>query len=156
MLVLGTFEHSLELEQALGVIEQNGIPRRHILVVSMDIDRENPWKTINKTRDMYNKAVEIGIAFATACSVIGTSIGFALTLGPVIWGLAAAIGGFILSFSLYVLIKKGTPMKLPGKLAEVTVIVQCTEDQVSLVRDTMWKYRALTVGQFQDPLRKNE
>lgn len=117
----------------------------------MDTDPKTPIQFISKSRDLYYKGIEVGIACATASSVIGTSIGFILAWGPVFWGLIAAFIGFTTGFGIYLLVKKGSHRHLPKKLPEITVIVQCPEDQSILVMETMWKYRVLTVGRAQEP-----
>lgn len=132
-------------------MEHSGISRNHILVVPMDTDPKTPIQFISKSRDLYYKGIEVGIACATASSVIGTSIGFILAWGPVFWGLIAAFIGFTTGFGIYLLVKKGSHRHLPKKLPEITVIVQCPEDQSILVMETMWKYRVLTVGRAQEP-----
>lgn len=151
MLIVGTFEHCLELEQVLAILEQSGIFRKHILVIPMDTEPKPPLKFKSKLRDLYSKAFEIGMACATGSAVIGTSLGFIWAWGPIFGGLLAALIGFILGFGLYVFVNRGTYRHLPKKLPEVTVIVQCTEDQGLLVMETMWQYRVLTVGQVLEP-----
>ena len=151
MLIIRTFEHSIELEQVLSVLKNSGIPSNHMLVVPMDTHPKTPVQFISKSRDLYSKGFEVGMACATASSVVGTSVGFILRLGPIFWGLTAAVIGFTFGFGLYILVKKGTHRHLPKKLPEVTVIVQCPEDHTTLVMDIMWKYRVLTVGQTPGP-----
>ncbi len=151
MLIVGTFEHSLELEQVLALLEQRGISRKHILAIPMDTEPKPPIKFIARLRDLHSKAIEVGMACATGSSVIGISLGFILTWGPIIWGLLAALIGFSIGFGIYVLINRGTYRHLPKKLPEVTVIVQCPEDQSMLVMEIMWQHRVLTVGQAPEP-----
>lgn len=151
MLVIGTFEHSIELEEALVVLEHNGISRNHILVVPMDTDSTPPSQYIGKSRDRLYKGTEVGMACATASSVIGISIGFVLTWGPIIWALIFALIGFAIAFGIFMLTNKDNHRHLPKKLPEITVIVQCLEDQSILVMETMWKYRVITVGRASEP-----
>lgn len=150
MLIIGTFEHSVELEQALVVLEHSGISRKYIMVVPMDIDPQNPTQFISNAHERYYKGIEVGIACATASSVIGTSVGFILAMGPVFWGLTAACVGFAIGFGIYLLVRKGSHRHLPKRLPEITVIVQCSKDQSILVMETMSRYRVLTVGQVRD------
>jgi hypothetical protein len=149
MLVIGTFEHSLELEQALAVIENNDISQEKIMVVCMDLNPGNSQLLIAKSQDFINKCIEVGMASATAIAVAGTSIGFILTWGPIFWGLAFGFIGFCLGFIVYFFIKKDNYRHVPKKLPEIVVIVQCFEEQSIFVSQTMWKFKALTVGKFQ-------
>jgi len=146
LLVFGTFKHSLELEQALADLEQNGISRKYIMVVQMDNDPRSPLQNIGKSRDRYYKGIEVAMACATASAVVGISIGFVLTWGPIWWALISALVGFTISFVIYLLANKNSHRHLPKKLPEVIVVVQCLEDQYTQVMDIMWKYRVLTVG----------
>lgn len=151
MLIIGTFENSIELEQALAVLEHHGISEKQMLVVPMDTDPIVPNQYIGRSRDVYYKSVEVGMAGATLASIFGASAGFALKWGPIFWGLIAAFTGFSTGFGIYFLINRGKHRRLPQKLPEVTVIVQCSEDQSALVKETMWHYRVLTVGQTASP-----
>ena len=150
MLIIGTFEHSIELELALAELEHNNISRNNILVVLMSIDQNTTTLSNNTSKDFYSKGIEIGIACATFGSVIGASVGFALAWGPVICGLLAALIGFFIAFGIYLFAKKATNRHLPKKLPEVTVVIKCLKDQSNLSMQTMWKYGALTVGQVID------
>lgn len=151
MLIIGTFEHSLELEQVLAVLEHNGIARKHMLVIPMDTEPTPPVRFITKARDFYTKGIEVGMACATGSAVIGTCVGFILPWGPIFVGLIAAAIGFTIAFGIYFLINKGTHRHLPKKLPEITIIVQCLEEQSILVMETMWEYRVLTVGRAPEP-----
>jgi hypothetical protein len=150
LLVIGTFEHSLELEQVLAVLEHNGIARKHMLVIPMDTEPTPPVRFITKTRDLYAKGFEVGIACATGSAVIGTSVGFVLPWGPIFTGLIAAAIGFAIAFGIYLHLNKGTHRHLPEKLPEITIIVQCLEEQSIFVMESMWKYRVLTVGRVPE------
>lgn len=91
------------------------------------------------------------MACATASSVIGISIGFVLRWGPILWALIFALIGFAIAFGIFMLTNKDNHRHLPKKLPEITVIVQCLEDQSILVMETMWKYRVITVGRASEP-----
>lgn len=145
-MIVGTFEHCVELEQALAVLEHMGIPQKSILVVPMDSDAEMGNRYIGKSRDRYYKGFEVGMAGASGCSVIGMSIGLILKLGPVFWGLLFGFIAFWIGFTVYLLLNKDNSRHLPKKLPEVTVIVQTGKEKSEVVMETFWKYRALTVG----------
>lgn len=151
MLIIGTFEHSLELEQALDVLEHNGVAKKHTLVIPMDTEPTPPVRFITKTHDLHAKGFEVGVACATGCTVIGTSVGFALPWGPIFTGLTAAAIGFTTAFGIYLLINKGSHRHPPNKSPEITVIVQCLEEQSIMVMEILWEHRVLTVGQVPEP-----
>jgi len=141
MLLIGCFANTIELEQALAVIEQSGIERRHILAVGMDLLTEKPEDSKK------NDAVEVGTAWATACAVIGVAVGFRLAWGPIVWGLVGAAVGFCAGFCLQRLIRGGRPRPRDfAWLPEVTVIVQCPAHKSDDIRTVMYRSGALSVG----------
>lgn len=145
MLIFGIFEQSIELEQALAELESNSIRSEHILVVFMESNKKNPRYNPNGPH-----AFEIGIASGTGGSVIGASIGFAMTLGPIIWGLIGAATGFgigLIANFLFKKLKNYTSQK--EHTHEVTVVIQCQDSQTQLVSNVLWEYQALSVG-FSD------
>lgn len=148
MLIAGTFEHSLELEEALISLENMGILRQSIMVIPMDTESASDMESSTKSRNPIHKAIEIGMAFATAFSVIGTGTGFRFKWGPIFGGWIFAIVAFMVSFSLCLFISKQNTGKLPKKLPEVTVLIQCHNNQTSMVTGIMWKSNAITVGKI--------
>jgi len=117
----------------------------------MDMYPQSPTQFLSKSHDLYYKGIEVGVACATASSVVGTSVGFILTLGPIFWGLMAGFIGFTIGFSFYILSRKGIGRRLPKTLPEIIIIVQCPEDKSTPVMEAMWKYPVLTVGRAQEP-----
>jgi hypothetical protein len=151
MNLFATFEQSIDLEQALAEMESSLVSRDQILVVYMD-NEPSPEKLTGRTREIHSNAFEVGIACATGSAVIGACIGFVLVWGPIIWGLICVIIGFSIGYSLYYFLKKGKAHTLRlKKEPEVLVIIQCAEIQVHKIREILWKYQALTVGQKADP-----
>jgi hypothetical protein len=150
LIIIGSFEHSLELELLLGSLENNHISRKNIRVVPMEIDPKNPFQYDSKKQDIKYKATEVGVSCATGFSVVGASVGFTLAWGPVFCGLIASILGFFLGFGIYIYLNKLKNYKhLPDKLPEVTVMVKCQDEQSEFTTDMMWKYRALSVGKYK-------
>jgi hypothetical protein len=150
LLIIGTFEHSIELEQALTLLEANGIARNKILAVPMDTDPQSSIPSMHKSPDLHTKGIEVGIACAAGSSVIGIGVGFILTWGPIFWGLIAAFIGFVIGYGVYHQISKTPHPSLPKKLPEVTIIVQCQKDQSGFVIETMWNHHSLTVGRVPE------
>jgi hypothetical protein len=147
MLTIGHFEQSIELEQALAVLEDHSIPRESIIIAFMDNEQLK-----SSHREYSPHPFEIGIATATGSAVIGVSSGFVLPWGPIVGGLIAAIIGFFIGYSIYSFIKK---QKLHSKQKhgkhEVTVIIQSTVEQAPQVKEILWQYQAHSVGQVLLP-----
>jgi len=147
MIVIGAFRHSLDLEQALSLLEKSGIPRGQLLVVAMDGEPDVPMPYSSRTKDLHSQAVELGFACATGLAVIGASTGFIAPWGPIIGGLAASLLGFGLGFGIrYLYARRRRLQPLPKNLPEVTVIVRCAEHQSPRVLEIMWSHQAMTVG----------
>ncbi len=142
MLIFGTFKQSIELEQSLAELEDLSILKEHILVVFMDTNHKK-----HQHDPLRPHAFEVGMAFSTGVAVIGASIGFVLTHGPIIWGLLGAFSGFLLGVSSYYLFRKLSKKLSPQKgTHEVLVIIQCEKEQSQVVSELLWKYQALSVG----------
>jgi hypothetical protein len=150
MIIIGTFEHSIELEKLLLTMERRQIPREKIMAVPMDIDPDNPFGRLSRKRELLNRGIEIGIACAAFCSLLGACFGFILTWGPVFWGLIFTVFGFFSGFGVFLLIKKTNLKNIPKYLPEITLIIECLEEQAVIIAREMWQYRALSVGTFKD------
>lgn len=152
MIIVGTFKHSIELEQALAVLENSFIAKDQILVVFMD---GTPTANYLYKKDIHSNAFEIGIGSATGSAVIGACIGFILTWGPIIWGLIAAFSGFAIGYGIYYFTNKNMAnINLPKKTPDVTIIIKCTENQSNGIKEVLWEYQALTVGIIDEPSNK--
>lgn len=100
MLIISTFEHSIEVEEALAVLERMGLPRNEIMTIMMDNYMEIPDHNYNSNPNKKMLAFEVGMATSTGFAVIGISLGFMLYLGPIIWGVIGAICGFMTGYYL--------------------------------------------------------
>lgn len=150
MLVTGVFEHSIELEQVLAVVERSGIVRQHILVISMETSPMTALYMENLPAH-YSRGVETGMAFATAGAVVGTSVGFMFTWGPIFWGVTVSVICFFLGFGLHRLLQAKPGTRSGGRLPEVTVIIQCTEAQAADIVKLLWQYGSISVGCAPEP-----
>jgi len=92
------------------------------------------------------------MALATAFSVIGTSIGFKLSWGPIYWGIISAFIGFILGLGIklfmFKVIRKNQRL-LRGKHSEAKLIVDCHRLDAEVVEQTLWKNLALGVSKVK-------
>lgn len=150
MNIFGTFEHSIEVEQALAMLENEVIPYEQILVVTMT-ERPADMPITGRTDSLNSNAFEVGIACATGLAVIGTCAGFVLTWGPILCGLIAAGLGFVIGFFIYFFARRGVYRFRQARIPAILVVVQCTKEQAHHVKSAMWKYKALSVGQRHKP-----
>jgi len=93
--------------------------------------------------------IDLGMALATAFSVVGASIGFILAWGPIYWGLIAAGTGFILGVGIklfYLMVVRKEKRPLRGRHAEVILVVDCDDESAELVEGVLWDHLALGVA----------
>ncbi|WP_127531115.1 hypothetical protein [Paenibacillus kobensis] len=156
MLIVSTFEHTLQLELALAELEQIGISKESLLVVAMDPFDKTTTSPAHQAEDLKVRGFEVGMAVATGVGVIGASIGFQFQWGPIVWGLIYALAGFLIGYGAVWLIrvrKGGRPATRSPRRPqpELAVIVHCSESRSEEVRHILWHYRAISVGIAAEP-----
>lgn len=146
MNIFGTFEHSIEVEQALAILENEILPLEQILVVPLTESPGSP-PHMGRTNSVSSNAFEVGMASATGAAAIGACAGFVLSWGPILWGLIAACLGFATGYLIYWLSRKDAyGPRRRGKVPQLLIVAQCTKEQALQVKTVMWKYKALSVG----------
>lgn len=88
---------------------------------------------------------------ATGFSVVGVSIGFKLTWGPIYWWLISAFIGFVLGFAIRLfieLILKKRKRVRKGRHSEIILIIDCEEEKAELVENILWDHSALGVAKI--------
>lgn len=149
MQVFSTFENNTFLEMAISTLEKKGIPKENIYVLPLD-NREEERKIFDTLhRSDGTTFIDIGLALATAFSVIGASIGFELAWGPIYWGLIGAFAGFVIGFVIRLfteLVIKKRKRLLKGKHSEVIVIIECEETEAELVENILFSHFAIGVA----------
>lgn len=149
--LFSTFECNQYVEMAISTLEKNGILKENIFAVPLDnrIENRKVFDTIHRSDGI--TFIDIGIAMATAFSVIGASIGFKLTWGPIYWGLISAFIGFVLGFAIRLfieLILKRRKRVRKGKHSEIILIIDCEEAKAELVENILWEHFALGVAKI--------
>ncbi|WP_312097724.1 hypothetical protein [Niallia sp.] len=152
MQLFSTFEHSIFTEMAISTLEKRGIKKENIFVLPLDnqMGERNVFDTIHRSDG--TSLIDIGAALATAFSVIGASIGFKLTLGPIYWGLIGAAAGFLIGFSIRLfteIVLKKRKRLLKGIHSEVIVIVDCNEEEGEMVENILFSHYALGVAKVK-------
>jgi hypothetical protein len=150
--LFSTFEGNTVIEMAISTLEKKGIKRENIFAVPLDNRTEDRkiFDTIHRSDG--TSLVDIGMALATAFSVIGASIGFKLAWGPIYWGLISAFIGFVVGFVIRLFTEKVIKKRrrvLKGTPSEIILIVDCTESQAELVENILWNHFALGVAKIK-------
>jgi hypothetical protein len=150
--LFSTFESNAFLEIAISALEKKGIKQEDIFAVPLD-NRTEERKVFDSThRSDGTSLVDIGMALATAFSVVGASIGFKLTWGPIYWGLIGAFIGFVLGFAIRLiteLVLKKKKRVLRGKHSEIILIIDCEETKAELIENILWNHFALGVAKVK-------
>jgi hypothetical protein len=150
--LFSTFETSSYLEMAISTLEKRGIKKESIFAVPLDNRTEERKVFDSLHRSDGTSLIDIGMALATAFSVVGASIGFKLAWGPIYWGLIGAFIGFALGFAIRVfteIVLKKKKRLLRGKHSEVILIIDCDETQAELVENILWNHFALGVAKIK-------
>lgn len=152
MQLFSTYESTNFLEMAILTLEKKGIKKENIYAVPLDNRTEDLkiFDTLNRSDG--TSLIDLGMALATAFSVVGASIGFKLKWGPIYWGLITAFIGFLIGFliSLFIeLVVKKRRRRLKGKHSEVILIIECEESQAELIENILWSHFALGVAKIK-------
>jgi hypothetical protein len=150
--LFSTFEGNAFIEMAISTLEKKGIKKENIFAVPLDnrTDDRKIFDTIHRSDG--TSMVDIGMALATAFSVIGASIGFKLAWGPIYWGLISAFIGFVVGFAIRLFTEKVIKKRrrvLKGTPSEIILIVDCTESQAEIVENILWEHFALGVAKIK-------
>ncbi|MEK4868854.1 MULTISPECIES: hypothetical protein [unclassified Niallia] len=152
MQIFSTFEHSVFIEMAISTLEKKGVKRENIFVIPLDNQTEERKVFDNLHRSDGTSFVDIGVALATAFSVIGASIGFELAWGPIYWGLIGAAIGFLIGFGIRIfteIILKKRRRLLKGFHSEIIVIVDCEESEAEMIENILFSHYALGVAKIK-------
>jgi hypothetical protein len=150
--LFSTFETTAFLEMAILTIEKNGIKKDSIFAVPLDNRKDHPKIFDSLHRSDGTSLIDIGMGIGTAFSVIGASIGFKLSWGPIYWGLIGAFVGFVLGFAIRLFIElvvKKNKGVLKGKQSEIILIIDCEESKAELIEEILWSHFALGVAKVK-------
>ncbi|HEY5589103.1 MAG TPA: hypothetical protein VIK86_09140 [Candidatus Paceibacterota bacterium] len=146
MYIVSTFEHSIYLELAITAIQMKGIKKENIMAVSMD-KRGEEVKLFDSIHGSDGLSLfDISALLAVIFGVLGSSYGFILKWGPLLWGLIGIVIGFSLGIAIKLfLVKKYTDRQNNKKATEVVLIIECNENQLEMTKDILWSHKALGV-----------
>lgn len=96
MQIFSIFYNDLFLEMAILTLEKNGVEKDHIFAIPLPLDHrmEDRKQFDSIHRSGGTSLIDIGMALATAFSVMGISIGFKLAWGPIWWGSSVQVLGW--------------------------------------------------------------
>jgi hypothetical protein len=149
MYIVSTFEHSNYLELAVTAIQIKGIAKENILAIPLDKRGEDRqlFDTLHSSDGL--SLFDLPMILATLFCIFGSIYGFVLTWGPIIWGIIGLFAGFGLGLIIKLIStrKYGNRQK-KQKATEVVLLIECQENQLEMVKDTLWKHNALGVSKL--------
>ncbi|SDO73102.1 hypothetical protein SAMN04487897_12093 [Paenibacillus sp. yr247] len=147
MHVIASFNHSIYLELAITALEEAGIPKEHIYAVSLQGRPIKPKMFDSIYGSDGVSLFDAGVALATAFAVIGSSYGFILKGGAILWGLIGAIIGFTIGLMIDIAHKKKKANRTSrGKKTEVIVLVTCAKEEAKQIQTVFWEHHAIGVA----------
>ncbi|SDI46035.1 hypothetical protein [Natribacillus halophilus] len=153
MQIFATFEHSIYVELALSSLASIDIQKQNILAVPLDNRKEDRklFDTLHRSDGV--SLFDKGAALAVAFSVVAASMGFEWEWGPIFWGLIGAAAGFLLGFTIDLLLIKFFHKRkrvLKGKKSEVLLVIECLPEQMGKVETILWDHLALGVAKIEE------
>ncbi|CAM3169514.1 hypothetical protein SPSP110954_06780 [Sporolactobacillus spathodeae] len=135
MQILALFEHSLSIEIVLSALMQKDINKNYIGVFPLD----QPPHSTKRSIDDVQRRMDLGFILATAAGAIGASIGFNLNLGPIIWGIATSVGGFLSGYLINVILGKRKKKTEP----QIILVVHCPKSKTEEICHLLWDYQSI-------------
>lgn len=151
MFIVASFDYSLYTELAVTELLEKGLKKNQILALPLEVKGEprEIFDTIHHSDGV--SIMDGGAILATALMTLGVIYGFILKWGPIIWGLIGLGGGFLIGCLIDFFWGKIRHSKNYRKepSGEIIIMVDCRDEQVEMVKKTLWGHLALGVATFQ-------
>jgi len=146
MYIVSTFDHSIYLELAITAIQMKGIKKENIMAISMD-KRGEEVKLFDSLHGSDGLSLfDLPAILAVIFGILGSTYGFILKWGPLLWGIIAMVIGFSLGFAIKLfLVKNHNDRQINKRATEVVLIIECNENQLEMTKDILWSHNALGV-----------
>lgn len=151
MYVLASFNYCLHTELAVTEMVEKGLKNEQIFILPLEL-RGEPRQILDTIHHSDGVSmIDGGAILGTAFMTLGVIYGFILEWGPIIWGLTGLIGGFVLGCLMDYFWGKTRQSKnrRNDSMGEVIIMVHCQEDQLDMVKNTLWGHLALGLAVFQ-------
>src|SRR5699024_9928700 len=100
MQLITTFNHHISLEMCIAAIEKKGIQKENIFAILLNtLPRKIKLFDTIDLADVVS-LLDVGLVLGSVFSVVGTSIGFKLYWGPIVWVLMSGLIGFTLGLAI--------------------------------------------------------
>lgn len=149
MHVIATFNYSLHTELASTELLEKKLKKEQIFVVVLDeIEGENQNTPGNINHAGGVNRFDNSAVLGTALMALGVIYGFIARWGPIIWGLIGLAAGFLTGIFLDYIVGQARKSKdrRQDKAPQLIIMVDCSEGQVDLVKDTLQNHLALGIA----------
>jgi hypothetical protein len=148
MYLISSFDHTIHLELALTQLEQIGITKDNLYAVPLNVFPEETrlFDTIHHADGV--SLLDTSLAWATALTVVGTSYGFILRWGPIVWGFIGAVTGLLIGYILDLIVHKKRRSKTKNATVEpnVFILVHCDRHMTDKVKAILREHHAINYG----------
>lgn len=159
MFIVATYNYGYYLELSITDLEEKGIAREKIGLITVDKQGEKRQFFDTLHRSDGSSLLDGAAVLGTVGMLFGTIYGFQLTWGPVLWALIGLGLGALLGFLLDIFHGKIRSLKKPDKTQnkfpandseiQVVLIVECKPAEADMIKQVLWNNRALGVGQLE-------
>lgn len=150
MYVLASFNYCFHTELAVSELVEKGLKNEQIFALPLEL-RGEPGQTLDTIHHSDGVSmIDGGAILGTVFMTLGVIYGFIWEWGPIVWGLIGLIGGFGIGCLIDYFWGKTRQLKNRGNQSkgEVIVMVNCREDQLDMVKKTLWGHLALGLAVF--------
>lgn len=150
MFVISNFQYDLQTELLIKKIKAMGIPNENIRVIPLNQRDQSVYFLDTLTHNDGHSLIDLAFIFGTIFMLLGAIYGF-IWLSPILLGLIGLVFGILLGAVIkycYLKYKMNYKIKTFAKrhLPELVIIIKCTEMQLNVMEELLWKYNALSVG----------
>ncbi|MBT2757642.1 hypothetical protein J7E71_17265 [Mesobacillus foraminis] len=144
MQIYSIFQQSIYMELAISQLKESGFSS--IFAIPLEEFENHPKILDTIDRSDGHSYINKGMALAVVFSTIFASRGFEFRLGPIIWGLIGAVGGFILGLIIDLLLYKWKNKPLTrrkGRGNQVILVIECNRNERKYVTEILAENGAL-------------
>lgn len=148
MYIIATFTYNNYLELAVTAIQMKGVEKERILAAPLDKRGEERrlFDTMHYSDGL--SLIDLAAVLGTIFMLLGSIYGFVLKWGPIWWALIGLGFGCFMGITIKLIVTKKYNKNRSKTLkeSEVVLIIECTQDELEMVKKTLWENHALGVS----------
>ncbi|MDF2545430.1 MAG: rane protein [Anaerosolibacter sp.] len=150
MYIVATFAYNNYLELAVTAIQMKGVAKERILAAPLDKRGEERRLFDNIHYSDGLSLIDLAAVLGTIFMLLGSIYGFVLEWGPILWGLIGLGSGCAVGIIIKLMVTKKHNKNRSKTLkeSEVVLIIECEENELEMVKKTLWENHALGVSKL--------